>query len=127
MFVLKITIKEFIEDNYDVRDRIRELKRDPIAELLSEDMFPYDFIGYDPIDKENIKMLYYDNCEKEIPVLELLSYVREDIVKMGDVELLKLYDVYISNFTSEGKDILSMDKLKLIREKYLEESKNRAG
>lgn len=116
-----MTFRDFIETEYDVRDQIDRMRRNPIKEFLESDIFPCDFVESD--GTELVKMLYYDNGKRDIPVLDLLSYRREDLVKNNDKELLELYDNYVSNFKFDGLDL--QDPVNI--SKFRDESLRRKG
>lgn len=110
-----MTFRRFIETKYDVRQRISDLKSDPIKSFIESDIFPCDYVD---VEKgEMIKMLYYANGTKEIAVLDLLAYRREDIVKAKDNDLLELYDAYTSQFDFDST--LDLSKLSAIREESI--------
>lgn len=115
-----MTFREFIETRYDVRERIAQLKSDPIKDFINSDIFPCDFVDIE--GGEMIKKVYYAQGEKDIAVLDLLSYRREDLVRLGDKDLLEIYDTYTANFTFDGGDLLDPEKLSVIRNASL--SKN---
>lgn len=117
-----MNLREFIETKYDVKDKIANLKSNPILDFINSDIFPFDFIEYNK--GEMVKMIYYANGKKEIPVLELLSNKREDIVKSGDNDLLEAYDMYTSQFDLEQVDLLDPVKLEQIREESLKNKGN---
>lgn len=105
-----MTLKEYIETKYDIREKVATLKRDPIKEFIDSDIFPFDFIENDNGDL--VKMLYYDNGNRDIAVLDLLAYRREDLVRLGDKELLKLFDSYTSQFKFDNTYEVSLDEIR---------------
>lgn len=112
-----MNLRKFIEDKYDVRERIKQLQSNPIKDFLDSDIFPCDFVTTE--NGEMVKMLYYGNGTREIAVLDLLSYTREDLIKINDKELLELYDAYTSNFNFEKASLLDMSKLEIIRKESI--------
>lgn len=108
-----MTFREYIEEHYDVRGRIKSLTSDPIKRFIDSDDFPFDFIGQE--DGEYVKMLYYAGGDKTIAVLDLLSYRREDLERNGNTELLELYDHYTENVSIEVLSLLDPVKLNSIR------------
>lgn len=110
-----MTFRQFIEQKYDVRDRIADLKANPIKSFIDSDIFPCDYVAFE--NGEMIKMLYYADGRKDIAVLDLLSYRREDIVKANDQDLLELYDAYTSQFDFDSS--LDLSKLSEIREESI--------
>ena len=115
-----LNLCKFIEEKYDVRRKIEELKRDPYDEFLKSDIFPCDFVCI--VDGQLTKMLYYNDEQDEISVRDLLSCTREELEKSSSPGLLKLYDAYVQNFTFEKvdvEDLLKIDELRsqLIKDK----------
>lgn len=115
---MTMTFKRFIETKYDVRERINIIKSDPVKEFINGDIFPFDFIEID--NGEMVKMLYYANGKEKISVIDLLSYTRNDLIKLGNKDLLDLYDSYTKNFDFdfEGFDLYDPVKLDEIREAW---------
>lgn len=109
-----MTFREFIETKYDVRERINQLRSNPIKDFIDSDIFPCDFVDIE--NGEMIKMLYYANGTKDIAVLDLLSYRREDLVKLNNKDLLELYDAYTADFEFDGSCLLDLSNLNNIRE-----------
>lgn len=116
-----MTFRKFIEEKYDVRQRIMDLKRNPIKSFIESDIFPCDFVDVE--NGEMIKMLYYANGSKEIAVLDLLAYRREDIEKTKDSDLLELYDSYTSQFDFDST--LDLSKLSAIRDESIKRRMNK--
>lgn len=115
-----LTFRRFIEEKYDVRDRIADLKSNPIKSFIDSDIFPCDYVDIE--NGEMIKMLYYAEGKKEIAVLDLLAYRREDIIKTNDQDLLDLYDAYTSQFDFDST--LDLSKLSAIREESIRRKMN---
>lgn len=120
-----MTFKEFIETKYDIRDRIKTLKSDPIKDFVDSDIFPCDFVGME--DGHMVKMLYYADGSKEISVFDLLSYNKSDIDKIGDKDLSDIYNTYTSLFDFEGDNILDMNNLSSVRLGSLKSNHNRGN
>lgn len=110
-----MTFRTFIETKYDVRDRIADLKSNPIKSFIDSDIFPCDYVEIE--NGEMIKMLYYADSKKEIAVLDLLAYRREDIIKINDQDLLDLYDSYTSQFDFDST--MDLSRLSAIREESI--------
>jgi hypothetical protein len=115
-----MTFKNFIETKYDVRERIADLKSNPLKSFIDSDIFPCDFVDVE--NGEMVKMLYYANGAKDIAVLDLLSYRREDLVRLKDQDLLDLYDTYTEQFDFD--DSMDLTKLSSIREESLTRKRN---
>lgn len=112
-----MTFKEYILTKYDVRDKIKQLKSNPIDTFMDSDIFPCDFVEMD--GNRLVKMLYFADGQREIPVLDLLSYKREELVKINDKELLDFFDLYTSQFKFDSDSILSILHLSEIRNNSL--------
>lgn len=115
-----MTFKEFILIKYDIRERVKLLRSDPLKDFLASDIFPCDFVAVE--NGERIKMLYYADGGKEIAVLDLLSYKREDIIKLKDEDLVELYDTYTSQFEFDSESLTSLSKLTEMRTTLLGKS-----
>ena len=120
---MTMTFRRFIETKYDIRERVAILKSDPTKEFINSDIFPFDFIEIE--NGEMIKMIYYAGGKKDIAVLDLLSYKRDDLVKLGDKDLLEIYDSYTKNFDFESSDLLDPAKLSEIRDASLKKHLNK--
>ncbi len=110
-----MNLKEFIEIKYDIRNRISDKKRNPLEDFINNDIFPYDFIEVQ--DGAPVKMLYYADGKKEIAVLDLLSYKKEDLLKHNDLDLRELYENYTKCIEFEQLDLLDPIKLSSILKK----------
>ena len=91
-----MNMKDYILQKYDVRDRIARRRKSPLQEFANSDVFPFDFIANE--GGEFVKMLYYDEGNRTISVLDLLSWSRDDLLKTGDKPLIELYDNYTADF-----------------------------
>lgn len=117
---VNMTFRDYIENRYDVRDRIEQQRGSAVLDFINSDIFPYDFITTD--NGEMVKMLYYAEGDKEISVLDLLSYTEEDLDKMkGQEDLKELYETYTSQFDFEGS--IGLEKIKEIREEAVRRNK----
>lgn len=92
-----MTLKEYALEHCDLKNRVSTLFQNPYAAVINSDDFEYDKIEL--VDDVPMKVIYYPDGARTIPVIELLSYRREDLVKSGDKELLDLYDNYTKDFT----------------------------
>lgn len=82
-------------------------------QLQEQDDFPYDAIRVNE-DGVLTKVVYLDDTDRYIDIYELMSYDRADIVKLKDVDLLQVYDNYMSLIDTE--DINIADTVHLARE-----------
>ena len=87
---------QYIREKYDITDKLRRMRRNPLQEAINSDDFPYDFIVNE--NGEFVKMLYYDKGERTISVYDLLMWKRDELVVTGDKPLLELYDNYLADF-----------------------------
>lgn len=82
-------------------------------QLQEQDDFPYDDIRVSD-DGVLTKVVYIDDNDRYIDIYELMSYDRADIVNMKDVDLLQVYDNYMSLIDTE--DVSIADTVHLARE-----------
>lgn len=107
-----MNIKEYIEEKYDVRDRIKNLTKDPIRVLLDKDIFAYDFIELDDSGRP-VKMLWYNGGEDSIPVQQLISYSKDEIETLPK-DIRELYDTYTAQYDFDEdflRDPLNFEKM----------------
>lgn len=110
-----MTLRNYIEQVYDVREKIAERKRDPIQDFINNDPFPFSYIANDC--GQLVKMLTFDNDKREISVLDLISYYPDDISKTKDEPLINLYNNYMRNI--ECQSLLTTEQLANIRRESL--------
>jgi len=81
-----------------------------IRELIAEkDDLPYDDIMPDS-DGVMTKVVFVDS-ERTISIYDLISYSREDIVKMDDPALLAVFDNYMDAIDIEDVDLSNISQL----------------
>lgn len=106
-----MTIVEFIDDYYPIDDLIKEVKCDPIQRVLNNDDLPCDDVRF--IDGELQKVVEI-SADVYVPVVEILSYCKEDVDAMTDTDFKNTYytymtlidveDVTIENIMSASRD-----------------------
>lgn len=111
-----MTLRDYIIEKYDIRSHIKEITRDPVQMILENDIFAYDYFEKDETGRP-IKMLYYNDYKSSISVIDLLSFKREDLLKMEDIPLLELWDNYMSQYDFDSTVFEGIIDLKRLREK----------
>lgn len=89
-----MNILEFIESQYPIRDRVAARLVDPYDRVANSDDLPYDVIG--PDDTGHFTKLVEIEDNRFISVVDLISYSRDDVEKMGDAALLLVWENYMS-------------------------------
>lgn len=101
---MQMTLVDYINSYYDVRDKIRDKIKDPITRIMEEDALPCD--GVKMVDGEYQKVVYVDDEDGEfIPVLSLLGETEESIKKITDPIFVEIWHAYMSNIKLEDFDI----------------------
>lgn len=118
-----MNILEFIETQYPIKDIVRERLADPYKRIAQLDCLPYDIIG--PDSEGHLTKLVEINDTRTISVMELITYTREDIVKLNDLELLNVWEAYMEEVDIE--DLNVSDIMACVKQYKLmgEERKNR--
>lgn len=101
-----MTILEFIEEQYPIKDRVEDKLSDPYRKILESDDFPYDKIGPDefgvPTKLIEIEEGYY------MPVLELISMTREDALALDDKYFFSVWEDYMKNIDIQAVNIIDI-------------------
>ena len=103
---LEMTILEFIEQQYPIRQRVQERLQDPYKRIADSDDLPYDIIG--PDEFGNVTKLVEIDTDRYISVMELIGYTQEEIDKSEDSALIIAYDAYMSQVDFEDLNILDI-------------------
>lgn len=101
-----MTILEFIEQQYPIRQRVQERLQDPYKRIADSDDLPYDIIG--PDEFGNVTKLVEIDNDRYISVMELIGYTQEEIDKSEDSALIIAYDAYMSQIDFEDLNILDI-------------------
>lgn len=87
-----MTIPEFIDERFPIDDLIKEMKSSPIQRILDNDDLPCDDVRF--IDGALQKVVEV-SADVYVPVTEILSYCKEDVDKMNDVDFKTAYTAYM--------------------------------
>lgn len=100
-----MTLKEYIRDYHPIKEQVQRKLKSPITLILEQDSLPCD--GVKPVDGTLQKIVYISDDEY-VPVLDLLSYTKEDIEKLGDEDFKSTWFAYMENVDSDDVDINSI-------------------
>lgn len=96
--VIEMTLREYINTIYPIDALIEVIKSDPIKAIMENDDLPYDEIRmYDGVMQKVVEL----EDGTFIGVMELLSYTKEDVLKLKDEELRNAYFAYMDNVVIE--------------------------
>lgn len=101
-----MTILEFIEQQYPIKQRVQERLQDPYKRIADSDDLPYDIIG--PDEFGNVTKLVEIDNDRYISVMELIGYTQEEIDKSDDAALAIAYEAYMSQVNFEDLNILDI-------------------
>lgn len=101
-----MTILEFIEQQYPIKQRVQERLQDPYKRIADSDDLPYDIIG--PDEFGNVTKLVEVDNDRFISVMELIGYTQEEIDKSDDAALTIAYEAYMSQVDFEDLNILDI-------------------
>jgi len=88
-----MTFEEYTQEIYPIEDKVKALQNDPIQQIMNNDSLPYDDICV--IDGTLQKAVETSDGEM-VPVIELLSYVKEDVEKMPKSPFTEVYFAYMN-------------------------------
>lgn len=98
---MKIT--EFISSQYPIADIVKARMFDPVKAVEEADNLPYDAVGIDDSGRL-VKQVEIEDGQY-IPVVELISYTEEDIVKAHNDNLKQTWNAYMSMIDLQDIDI----------------------
>lgn len=91
---MEMGILDFIEQQYPIKDIVSVRLSDPVKAVMEQDSLPYDKIALD--ENGNFTKMVEITEERCIPVVELISYTKEEIDKTNDDNLRDAYNAYMS-------------------------------
>lgn len=101
---MEMTFVEYINTYYDARDRIYSKMKNPIQRVMEADGLPCDAVRV--VDGELQKVVFLnDDGDDVIPVVELITYTKEEIEKINDSALKEVYYAYMDNVRIEDVNI----------------------
>lgn len=101
-----MNIIQFIETQYPIKDIVKDKLADPYKRVAEMDSLPYDVIG--PDECGHITKLVEVDDMTYIPVIDLISYTREDLVRLGDENLLSVWEAYMDEIDIEDINIIDV-------------------
>lgn len=121
-------IQDYIRDYYQIADRIKAKKVNPITACLENDSLPCDSIAL--IDGVPQKVMFVTD-DRVVPVTELLSWDAEDIKKIESTDpdyanawkaYMDIVDVEDFDLESLYKVLSDVDEIKQKKEEMLKKS-----
>ena len=101
-----MTILEFIEEQYPIKDRIEDKLSNPYRRIAESDDFPYYKIGPDE-DGVPTKLVEIDEG-RYVPVMELISLTQQDVDYIGDPTLTEVWTEYMKNIDIRAVNIIDI-------------------
>lgn len=114
-----MTLKEYIRDYYPIQEKLQIIKNDPIKRIMEQDDLPYD--GIVVVDGK-LQKVVYSSDDEFIPVLEILSYNKEEVEKSTDTEFKTIWNAYMDNV--EVTD-LNLETIMAASKEYIENKKRK--
>lgn len=101
-----MTILDFIETQYPIKDRIQNKLSDPYRRIAESDDFPYDKIGPDE-DGIPTKLIEIDDCTY-IPVMELISMTKEEVEQKNDPVFKEIWEEYMKDIDVQAVNVIDI-------------------
>ena len=101
-----MTIIEFIETQYPIKERVLAKLENPYKRIEAMDDLPFDKIG--PDEFGNITKLVEVEEGRYVSVMELMGYSKEELVSSKDEALLHVWEVYMSQIDLEDLNIIDI-------------------
>ena len=114
-----MTFIEYIDTKYPIEEKIKQLRSDPIKQILERDDLPYDEVKY--VDGELQKVISLSDGSY-VPVIEVLSYCKEDVAKIEDVEMRNAFSAYMDNIDITD---MSIDAIMSASRDYIKNRKHK--
>lgn len=102
-----MTIIDYINQKYPIRERVKELISNPYTRIANEDDLPYDKIGPDS-NGYVTKLVQVNDEDRYISVIDLISLSEDD--RKNDPELANIYDIYMTQVDIEDVNISDIMK-----------------
>lgn len=97
-----MTFEDYIEEMYPIKSKVEAIRKDPIREVLENDFLPYDDIC---VFEGELQKVVETSKGDIIPVLDLLSYSKEDVEKMNDPAFKEVWEGYMDCVNVEDFNI----------------------
>ncbi len=96
-------IREFIEQQYPIKDILKVRLSNPIKAVMERDNLPYDKIGLD--ENGNLTKMVEVDDDHYMPVVELISYTPEEIKSTSNENLRVVYNSYMAMIDLQDVEI----------------------
>lgn len=101
-----MNILQFIEEQYPIKDRIKERLSDPYKRIMEMDDLPFDVIG--PDENGNITKLVEIDDIRTISVVELVALDEADVKQLKDPDLEKVWRSYMSLINIKDYNVIDI-------------------
>ena len=101
-----MTIIEFIQTQYPIRDKVKGRLEDPYKKIANDDDLPYDVIG--PDDNGVVTKLVEVEENRYISVMDLISMSEEEVNRTGDQPLITVWRAYMEQIDLEDMNLLDI-------------------
>lgn len=101
-----MNILQFIEEQYPIKDRIKERLSDPYKRIMEMDDLPYDIVG--PDENGNITKLVEIDDIRTISVVELVALDETDVKQLKDPDLEKVWKSYMSLINIKDYNVIDI-------------------
>lgn len=101
-----MNILQFIEEQYPIKDRIKERLSDPYKRIMEMDDLPFDVIG--PDENGNITKLVEIDDIRTISVVELVALDEADVKQLKDSDLEKVWKSYMSLINIKDYNVIDI-------------------
>lgn len=101
-----MNILQFIEEQYPIKDRIKERLSDPYKRIMEMDDLPFDIIG--PDENGNITKLVEIDDIRTISVVELVALDEADVQQLKDPDLEKVWRSYMSLINIKDYNVIDI-------------------
>lgn len=101
-----MNILQFIEEQYPIKDRIKERLSDPYKRIMEMDDLPFDIIG--PDENGNITKLVEIDDIRTISVVELVALDEADVKQLKDPDLEKVWKSYMSLINIKDYNVIDI-------------------
>lgn len=106
-------LREYINEYYPIRDKVLRKLKNPVQRVMEMDDLPCDEVR--AVDGQLQKVIYI-NDEEYVPVIDILSYTREDIEKMPSCDFKNAWLAYMENVCTED---VSLEELMSVSREYV--------
>lgn len=95
-------IRQFIDKYYPMKEKLEQMRGDPILAVNEKDDLPYDAIM---VVEGTLQKVVEVSEDTYVPVTELLSFNRDDVEKLASKEYLETWDAYMDQIDMSDMSI----------------------